>query len=470
MVTIIPPSTIPSETIAKTVATLRSNFMNNVTRSYEFRERQLAGLAKFLKECESQIESALYQDIGKPAAETLAAEIGMVATELNLTRRQLSSWMKVKRVSTPLLAQPGYSRIYSEPLGVVLIIAPWNYPIQITLLPLVGALAAGNCVVIKPSELAPATSRLLATLLPNYIDPQCLRVIEGGVPETTAILNEHFDYICYTGSGAVGRIVMTAAAKHLTPVTLELGGKSPCIVDDTTDLKVAARRIAWGKFSNAGQSCVAPDYILVFESVEEALLTHLKKAVNEFYGDHPKASPDYGRIISTNHYHRLMNLIPGSGQIYLGGEGVESERYIPPTILRDVPRDAPAMQEEIFGPILPVITIKSIDDAIQFINSRSKPLALYLFSENNKTRKKVIEKTSSGSMSINYPMLQLTVPSLPFGGVGESGMGAYHGKATFDMFSHRKSVLTKPTWIDLSILYPPYSSLYKKLVRWLMLG
>ena len=353
--------------------------------------------------------------------------------------------------------------------GVVLIISPWNYPINLTLIPLIGALASGNCVVIKPSEIAPATSRLLRTELSKYIDNDSLAIIEGGVAETNALLSEKFDHIFYTGNGNVGRIVMTAAAKNLTPVTLELGGKSPCIVDQYTNLDVAARRIVWGKFSNAGQTCIAPDYILAHESIENELLEKMKNTIYAFYGENPKTSIDYGRIINTNHYQRLMKLLAGSGDIYIGGIGDEKERYIAPTILRNVPTDAPVMAEEIFGPILPVLKIKNIDQAIAFINARPKPLSLYLFSSDREIRKRVIANTSSGSVCINFPMLQMTVPALPFGGVGASGIGAYHGKATFETFTHYKSVLIKPTWVDLSILYPPYTAKYARLIRWLMM-
>jgi aldehyde dehydrogenase (NAD+) len=454
--------------ISSVVFSLRQHFNAGVTRSLTFRQEQLAGLKRFLIECESDILAALHEDLGKPRAETLSAEIGLLNAELAHTNKHLAAWMKPKRVSTSFIAMPGRSMIYPQPLGVVLVIAPWNYPLQLTLAPLIGALAAGNCAVVKPSEMAAATSRLLATKLPGYIDSRCLKVIEGGIPETTALLQEQFDYIFYTGNGTVGRVVMTAAAKHLTPLTMELGGKSPCIVNSDTDLDVAARRIVWGKFSNAGQTCVAPDYVLVHEAVEEQLLAKLRIETLAFYGNNPEMSADYGRIINQHHYQRLMQLIPGSGTLYLGGNGDEGKRYLAPTILRDVMPDAPVMKDEIFGPILPVLKIKDMQAAINFVNAGPKPLALYIFTSDSVVREKIIAETSSGSVSINYPMLQLTVPALPFGGVGASGMGAYHGQASFATFTHYKSVLVKPTWFDPSLLYPPYSQRYTKLCRWLM--
>ncbi len=458
-----------TETISNLAAELRTHFKQGLTRPLQYRQQQLTGLAHFLKEYEKEILDALHQDIGKPAAEALAMEVGVVMAELNLTRKKLRSWMKPQKVSTGLMTQPGKSRIYTEPLGVALIIAPWNYPIQLTLVPLIGAIAAGNCVILKPSEIAPATSKLLATCLPKYIDKKCLEIVEGGVRETTELLTEYFDYIFYTGSGSVGKIVMEAAAKHLTPVTLELGGKSPCIVDKNANLDVAARRIVWGKFSNAGQSCVAPDYVLAHEAIAEKLLSCMKKAIQDFFGADPKSSPDYGRIINTNNHQRLMKLIPGSGDIYLGGDADEKNCYISPTILQNVTADAPIMVDEIFGPILPVLKIKDIDEAIAFVNKRPKPLAAYVFTDDKNIQQRVIECTSSGSVSVNYPMVQLAVPALPFGGVGSSGMGSYHGKASFETFSHCKSVLIKPTWLDLAIMYPPYSPLFKKIVRWVMM-
>jgi aldehyde dehydrogenase (NAD+) len=454
-----------SQTAPAVVARLRASFDSGRTRPLEYRQEQLAGLARFLNERESEIESAIHQDLGRPSIEIYASETALVASELALTRKKLRSWAKPQRVPTSLVGQPGTSRIYHDPLGVVLIIGPWNYPLQLVLAPLVGAIAAGNCAIVKPSEVAPTISTLLATRLPEYVDSECVRVIQGGVDETTELLSQRFDHIFYTGNGTVGRIVMEAAAKYLTPVTLELGGKSPCIVDQQTDLDVAARRIVWGKFYNAGQTCVAPDYVLVHQAVEEGLVSRLKETIHSFFGDDPRNSPDFGRIVNARHHRRLMKLIPGSGEIVTGGTADEDARYIAPTVLRNVPEGAPVMVDEIFGPILPVLGVKDMEQAIAFVNQRPKPLALYLFSSDPLIQESVLERTSSGGVTVNHALLHLTVPSLPFGGVGASGMGAYHGRATFETFSHKKSVLVKPTWFDPSFFYPPYTAFKKKIVR-----
>ncbi len=457
-----------SETaIAKTVAGLRRAYDSGRTRPIEWRLAQLDGIKRLLHEHEREIVEALRADVGKPELEAYAAEVAFTSSELDFVKKRLRRWMKPERVSTPIFTQPGVSRIHREPLGVVLIIGPWNYPFQLVMGPLIGAIAAGNCAVVKPSEVAPASSALVARYLPEYVDRECVQVIEGGVTETTALLAERFDHIFYTGNGTVGRIVMAAAARHLTPVTLELGGKSPCIVDRDVDLEVAARRIAWGKFYNAGQTCVAPDYLLVHESIHDALLARLRATVREFYGSDPKASADYGRIVNARHHQRLMKLM-ASGEAVTGGEADEAERYIAPTVLKDVSPDSPVMESEIFGPILPVLKVKSVDEAIAFVNARPKPLALYVYSSNDRVQREVIDRTSSGGAAINHCWLHLTVPDLPFGGVGESGIGAYHGKGSFDIFCHKKSVLKKPTAIDPSILYPPYSETKAKWIRRLL--
>jgi aldehyde dehydrogenase (NAD+) len=376
--------------------------------------------------------------------------------------------MKPERMRAPWLMQPSSARIYREPFGLALIIGPWNYPVQLVLAPLVGALAAGNCAVIKPSELAPATSSFLAATLPRYLDPECVQVVEGGASESAILLAERFDYIFYTGNPRVGRVVMETAAKHLTPVTLELGGKSPCIVDRSANLRVAARRIVWGKTMNAGQVCIAPDYVLVDESVEAELLAHMAAAIKEFYGEDPSESPDLARIVNQRHFQRLMRLIDGGGEIFLGGESREDELYIAPTILINTPAEAPVMREEIFGPILSVLTIKSVAEAIAFVNQKEKPLAIYLFAEDARVKRQVINGTSSGAVTVNYPCVQAAMPGLPFGGVGNSGMGAYHGRASFETFSHRKPVFMKGTWPDPNLAYPPLSKLKERIIRWLM--
>lgn len=457
-----------NHSISEQVAHLRAYFGSNHTRSLEWRQEQLKALGKFLKKHESEIEQALFKDMGRPSQEAYTGDIASLYSEIKLAIKNLSKWMKPERVKSLLALQPSKCFVYREPYGVVLIIAPWNYPIQLSLSPLIGAIAAGNCAIIKPSELAPASSQLLATLLPKYLDNKAIQVVEGDKDVTTALLAEHFDYIFYTGNTTVGRIVMEAAAKHLTPVTLELGGKSPCIVDKDVDLDIASRRILFGKFFNAGQTCVAPDYLLVHEEIEEALTNRLVKTIRKFYGEHPEKSRDLGRIINARHYQRLMELLKNSGEIVTGGTGNENNNYIAPTLVRDVKPTSPLMQEEIFGPILPMIKIKNIQDGIQFINDRPKPLALYLFSNNNELKKKVLTETSSGGVCINHTTIHLIVPSLAFGGVGESGMGAYHGKASFDTFTHKKSVLMKPLSLDIPIIYPPYRRIWKALIKRLL--
>jgi len=456
------------ESIPLLVERLRASFAAGRTRPLEFRQQQLAALARLLDDCEPQICEAIRNDLGRSEIETRIVETHLLRREVEFAQRHIAKWMKPERMRAPWLLWPSSARIHREPFGVVLIVSPWNYPLQLALAPLVGALAAGNCAVIKPSELAPATSSFLAATLLRYLDPECVQVVEGGPSEAEALLAERWDYIFYTGSPRVGRMVMEAAAKHLTPVTLELGGKSPCIVDRSANLRVAARRIMWGKLMNAGQVCIAPDYVLVDETVEAELLTHMAAAIKEFYGEDPRRSPDFARIVNQRHFQRLMRLMDGGGEIYLGGESCEDELYIAPTILTKSSLDSPIMQEEIFGPILPVLTVKSTDEAIAFINKREKPLALYLFAEEARVKRQVISGTSSGAITVNYPSVHAAMTCLPFGGVGNSGMGAYHGRASFETFSHRKSVFTKGTWPDPSLAYPPLSKLKERIIRKLM--
>jgi aldehyde dehydrogenase (NAD+) len=362
---------------------------------------------------------------------------------------------------------PAKNRLIPQPLGVVGIIAPWNYPLQLAIGPLVAAIAAGNCAIVKPSEVAPRTSEALARLVPKYLDPEAVTVVQGGVAETTALLEQRFDHIFYTGNGTVGRVVMTAAAKNLTPVTLELGGKSPTIVDASADLDVTARRIVWGKFFNAGQTCVAPDYVLVEKKIEERLLAALVRTVKEFFGADPKQTKDYSRIVNTRHHRRLVQYL-GDGQLVCGGDHDENDKYIAPTILKNVKPDAPVMADEIFGPILPVLSVGSVGEAIEFVNKRPKPLALYVFTGERQVADEVLARTSSGGACVNDVVLHLAIPELPFGGVGESGMGAYHGKTGFETFSHRKAVLSKVAAMDMSLRYPPFDEKKQSWVKRLM--
>lgn len=451
--------------IAQRVDALRATFESGHTRSYAWRHEQLGALLTLLSSEEAAIGEALQHDLGKPRLEGWLSEVNEVAGAVKFLRKNLKKLMKPERVGTPFALQPGKSWVQREPLGVALVIAPWNYPLLLSLNPVAGAIAAGNAVVLKPSEVAPATSRLLATLVAKYLDTKAITVIEGAVPETTELLAQRFDTIFYTGNGSVGRIVMQAAAKNLTPVTLELGGKSPCFVDEQADLEVAAKRIVWGKFMNCGQTCVAPDYLLVHDRVHDRFVQLLKQTVESFFGAEPESSPDYGRIVNERHLKRLLALLPGSGDVLVGGVADPATRFFAPTILTNVPDDAPVMKDEIFGPILPVLRVADVEQATRFINARPKPLALYVFSSDDRVQERVLSSTSSGGALVNHVVLHLAVHGLPFGGVGPSGMGAYHGKYSVDAFSHRKAVLRKPTAIDPAIMYPPYTDSKKAWLR-----
>src|SRR6266508_2771653 len=450
--------------IPKLVEKLRDAFESGRTRPIEWRRRQLQRMKAMLEEREADFLDALAADLGKPRLEGWASDIAIVINEIEHALHHLAGWMKPERVWTPLVQRPGRATVRPEPFGVALVIAPWNYPVHLLLLPMVGALAAGNSVVGKPSEVSAHTSAALARLVPEYLDPECVTIVEGGVTETQALLAERFDYVFYTGNGRVGRIVMEAAAKHLTPVTLELGGKSPVIVDDAANVEVAARRIAFGKFLNAGQTCIAPDYVLVQQTRQEELVQQIGRAIRDFYGPDPAASPDYARIVNDAHFRRLEALLAGSTPA-IGGETRAAERYVAPTILRDVDPDSAVMAEEIFGPILPVLPVADTDEAIRFVNERDRPLALYVFSESGAVQERVLAETSSGGACVNATVLHVALPELPFGGVGPSGMGAYHGKASFDVFSHRKSVLVKSTRVDPKLAYPPYTKGKERLIR-----
>jgi len=456
-------STGPAQ-IPKLVAKLRETFESGRTRPIEWRRAQLRQLKAMLEERETELLDALAADLGKPRLEGWASDIGIVISEIDHALRHLGGWMKPERVWTPLVQRPGRASIHREPFGVVLVIAPWNYPVHLLLLPMVGALAAGNCVVGKPSEVTVNTSAAIARVVPEYLDRDAVAIVEGAVPETQTLLAERFDHVFYTGNGRVGRIVMEAAAKHLTPVTLELGGKSPTIVDGDANLDVAARRIAFGKFLNAGQTCIAPDYVLVTREHEQPLVERIGRAIRDFYGPDPESSPDYARIVNDAHFRRLETLLAGSTPA-IGGETRAAERYVAPTILRDVDPDSAVMAEEIFGPILPVLPVADTDEAIRFVNERDRPLALYLFSESGAVQERVLAETSSGGACVNATVLHVALPELPFGGVGPSGMGAYHGKASFDVFSHRKSVLVKSTRVDPKLAYPPYTKGKERLIR-----
>ncbi|MEU1291332.1 aldehyde dehydrogenase family protein [Streptomyces sp. NPDC005840] len=429
---------------ADVVARLRATFRTGRTKPVAWRMEQLRGLRAMLTEKGSELAEALHADLGKSATEARRTEIDFTVREIDHTLDHLADWLRPEPAPVPAhLGSDATAWTQYDPLGVVLVIAPWNYPAQLLLAPLVGALAAGNAVVVKPSELAPATSAALARLLPGCLDTDAFAVVEGGIPETTALLAERFDHIFYTGNGAVGRIVLRAAAEHLTPVTLELGGKSPAFVDSDADVQVVADRLARGKFLNAGQTCVAPDYVLTDPETAAALEPALARAVEGLFGTEPKESGEYGRIVNERHFDRLSGLL-GSGRVVVGGDTDRAVKYIAPTVLADVDPSSPVMGEEIFGPILPIVTVPGLDDAIGFINDRDKPLALYVFSESEGTRDRIAAETSSGGLGHGLPLAHLTVSDLPFGGVGESGMGNYHGRYSLETFSHRKAVLRKP--------------------------
>ena len=451
---IAPVPSSPIDEIEPLVARLRETFDSGRTKPLAWRKAQLEALIRFAKENGDALVEALQADFGKPELEARAADIGQITQEAKLALKNLKKWTRPEGAGrVPLM---GRSFVVRDPLGVVLIIAPWNYPVGLLLSPLVGAIAAGNAAVLKPSEVTAHTSAALAKLLPRYLDSDAIALVEGGVPETSALLEQRFDHIMYTGNGSVARVVMAAAVKHLTPVTLELGGKSPCIVDRSADIAVAARRIAWGKFMNAGQTCIAPDYVLAEESVEEELIGELKKSVEQFYGGETRNNADYTRIVNERHHERVSKLIAGQ-EVAFGGASQAEDCHIEPTVLRNVSPDSPIMESEIFGPVLPVLRVKGVDEAIDFVNRGEKPLALYLFSADAEAEKRVLAATSSGGACINGTIMHIGNSKMPFGGVGPSGMGAYHGRHSFETFSHRKAVLRRGFKFDIKMMYPPYT-------------
>ncbi len=456
---------LATQSTATLVQAQRDYFQTGQTRPYEFRRQQLQALAAAIQGAEVPIQQALAADLGKSVFEATLTEISGALSEIQHTLKHFKAWMAPQRVRTSLVQFPAQGEIWAEPLGVVLNISPWNYPFQLAMGPLIGAIAAGNCMILKPSELSPHTSGVIAELIAKTFPPEYITVVEGDKTITQDLLKNRFDHIFFTGGTAIGRLIMAAAAPHLTPVTLELGGKSPCIVGPDAPVELTARRIAWGKFINAGQTCIAPDYVLVPPELKAPLLGQLRHWIREFYGENPADSPDYGRIINEHHWQRLRDLIDPA-QVTVGGEGDCASRYLAPTVLDGVGWDDPVMEAEIFGPILPILTYGEMEEAIAAINARPKPLALYLFSNDKDLQNQVLSQTSSGGVCINDTIMHLGAPSMPFGGVGESGMGAYHGKFTFDTFSHRKSVLKRKFWLDLDLRYPPYQDKLKWL-KWL---
>ena len=439
---------------AAAVRRVRTFFLSGATRPQEFRRAQLQRLCHGIEAGERALSDALHADLRKSPYQAYATEIGLVLAELRHAMRQLGSWMAPRRCRTPLMAWPARGFAQPEPYGVACIIGPWNYPFQLLLSPLVGAMAAGNCAVLKPSEFAPHTSAAIAQLLSPLFPEEYLTVVQGGQDVAESLLGERFDFIFFTGSTGVGRAVMAAAARHLTPVALELGGKSPCLVCEDAPLDITARRIVWGKFMNAGQTCVAPDFVLADRHIMAGLVEALKQAIRDFYGDDPQRNPEYGRIVNRRHLERLTGYL-AHGQVAHGGQIDAGDLYLSPTILTGVPADAPVMQEEIFGPILPVLEFGALDEALALLRERSTPLALYLFTRDRESQQRVLRETRSGGICLNDTVMHIIGNDLPFGGLGESGTGAYHGKASFDCFTHRRSVLRRSLAFDPTLRYPP---------------
>lgn len=451
--------------VREAVARLRATFAGGRTRELRWRLEQLAAVERLLDECESEIADALLADLGRPAHDAWLGDVASTKAEAKYARKHLRRWMRRRKTRLPLNMLPGRGFYQYEPLGTVLVIGPWNYPVFLTLGPVIGAISAGDCVVVKPSEHAPATSALLARLLPKYLDPGAVAVIEGEAATTQLLLDQGFDHAFFTGGPEIGKRVMEGAAKHLTPVTLELGGKSPVIVTRDADLEVAARRIAWTKLLNSGQTCIAPDYVLVEEPVRDELLDLIAADVRKFRDGVQGGLP----VVNKRQFERLAGLLdnPG-GRVALGGGVDAATLSIEPTVLVDPDPASAVMADEIFGPILPVLTVHSLTEAITFVNARPKPLAAYLFTSSQESRERLIAEVSSGGTLINHLAMHCLVPQLPFGGVGNSGMGAYHGEWGFQTFSHRKGVMIKPTKPDPRLMYPPYSERSKKILRKLL--
>lgn len=447
---------------------IRTFFESNATLSFEFRRKQLEFFKEGIKKYEEEINTALYTDLGKSKEEIWASETGLLLGEIKKVIKSLHKWMKPKKVHTGLVTFPSSAKIYKDPLGVVLIIAPWNYPLQLLLIPLVGAIAGGNCAVLKPSELAPATEKIITRIIEEIFPENYIKVLTGNGAEIVPAMvnNFRFDHIFYTGSTTVGKEIYKLAAKDLVPVTLELGGKSPCIVYEDADITVAAKRIILGKFLNAGQTCIAPDYILVQESVKNNLLNELKDAIQNFYTSDPSSSYDYGKIINENHFNKLTGYLDKS-QIYYGGKSIKKNLYIEPTILTNISLNDAIMKEEIFGPVLPVLSFSTTEDAMNTVQQNKNPLAFYLFTKNKMIEQEWIKKISFGGGCINNTVWHFTNEHMPFGGIGSSGTGAYHGKNTFNVFTHAKPVLKTSTVIDPSLKYPPFKGKmkwFKKLI------
>ncbi len=441
----------------------RKYFSTGVTKSVSYRINALKKLKAGILANEKMITGALRKDLNKSEFESYMTEIGMVLDEIKFLIKHIPGWAKNKKVRTPIAQFAAQSFVVSEPYGIVLVMSPWNYPFQLSIEPLIGAIAAGNCVIVKPSAYASHTSQVIADIIEKCFPPEYITVIQGGRQENQELLEQKFDYIFFTGGVEVGKLVMEKASRHLTPVSLELGGKSPCIIDKTANLKLAAKRIAFGKYLNSGQTCVAPDYLFVHKDVKDKVVTYLKEYITAFFGEDPLENPDYPKIINEKHYHRIMGLIEGE-HILVGGVG-KNNSQITPTIIDNITPQSNIMQEEIFGPILPILTFNSIKEVTGYVNSKPKPLALYLFTTDKKIEQYILKNISFGGGCINDTIIHLATSHMGFGGVGQSGMGSYHGKESFDTFSHRKSIVKKANWIDLPMRYHPYTKRKEKLVR-----
>lgn len=434
------------------------------TISLAYRQEALNKLQTALRKNESKLNAAIYQDLGKSSFESYMCEVGLTLSELSYVKRHFKRWDRNHIVPTPLAQFAAKSFTVKEPYGVVLVMSPWNYPVLLTLEPLIGAIAAGNCCILKPSAYSPATSRVMKEMLEEIFPPEYVAVVEGGRAENTALLDQKFDYIFFTGGVAVGKLVMEKASAHLTPVTLELGGKSPCIIDHTANIPMAAKRLVFGKYLNCGQTCVAPDYVLVESKVKAQLLEEIRCQIKKQYGEKPLENPDYGKIINEKHYHRIMNLIDFE-KVIVGGNGHENNLQIEPTVMVDVTPEDAVMQEEIFGPVMPIIEVPSVKEAYEFVKERPEPLALYLFTSSKKVEEKFLKTVKFGGGCVNDTIIHLATSAMSFGGVGNSGMGSYHGKKSFETFSHEKSIVKKYTWMDLPMRYQPYKKFYEKLIR-----
>ncbi|WP_435923592.1 aldehyde dehydrogenase [Paenibacillus sp. DYY-L-2] len=459
--------TMGAATIQSLIEKQKQMVSSGGTRSLSFRMKQLQTLRTAVKKHEKDIMEALRQDLRKSEYEAYTTEIGYLYDSIRHTTKNLKRWMKPKTVRTPVVHFGSKSVIYPEPYGSALIIGPFNYPFMLVMDPLAGAIAAGNCAVVKPSEFTPHVSAVIAKLIREHFDEDYIRVVEGGKDTTSELIHAPFDRIFFTGSTQVGKIVMKAAAEHLVPVILELGGKSPCIVHQDADLDLAAKRIAWGKFVNTGQTCVAPDYVLAHKEIKSTLVSKLKEQIAAFFGTDPKQSPDFGRIVNERHWERLTGLVDPS-KVVAGGEKDRGDLYLAPTLMDRVDWADKVMEEEIFGPILPVLEYDDLDQAVSKLNSRPKPLALYLFTSDKGVERKVMESVSFGGGCVNDTLLHLVTPYLPFGGVGQSGMGSYHGKYSFEAFSHMKGVLKKSTRVKIDFIFPPYTQKKLSLIKRVM--